>query len=125
MQQIEVDSVKVNLAFLTEITSLLTFLNLKLQGQDQNIAQLVGNLDALKAKLNQLKCSISKSEFLHLPKLMSVAVNITEDHITEFEHMISDLQEQFEERFQDVESLRPDLELFSSPMSCKIENQKP
>ena len=38
LQQIKVDSFKVNLAFLTEITSLLTSFNLKLQRQGQNIA---------------------------------------------------------------------------------------
>jgi hypothetical protein len=49
-----------SLAFLADLTSLLNVLNLKLQGQGQNISHLVIHIEGFRQKLSYLKTPCKK-----------------------------------------------------------------
>jgi len=58
-----------DLAFLVDVTSLLNYLNLKLQGKDKLFPRLVNGVNAFKMKLKLLISQLEKKDLSQLPNL--------------------------------------------------------
>ncbi|PNF19633.1 hypothetical protein B7P43_G01086 [Cryptotermes secundus] len=111
-----------NLAFLTDITQHLNVLNLQLQGKKQTICQMVGFVDSFRKKLHLFKSALDKNNLLHFP----CCRKLSEEEGLEFRdynEIIEDLSSEFKRRFNDFESFRTDISLFSNPIHCDIESQ--
>lgn len=110
------------LAFLTDITQHLNVLNLQLQGKKQTICQMVGFVDSFRKKLHLFKSALDKNNLLHFP----CCRKLSEEEGLEFRdyiEIIEDLTSEFDQRFNDFESFRPDISLFNNPIHCDIESQ--
>ncbi|PNF28389.1 hypothetical protein B7P43_G16748 [Cryptotermes secundus] len=115
-----------NLAFLTDITQHLNVLNLQLQGKKQTICQMVGFVDSFRKKLHLFKSALDKNNLLHFPCCRKLSEEEEEEEGLEFRdytEIIEDLSSEFDRRFNDFESFRPDISLFSNPIHCDIESQ--
>ncbi|PNF30217.1 hypothetical protein B7P43_G02592 [Cryptotermes secundus] len=111
-----------NLAFLTDITQHLNVLNLQLQGKKQTICQMVGFVDSFRKKLHLFKSALDKNNLLHFPccRKLSEGGGL---EFRDYTEIIEDLSSEFDRRFNDFESFRPDISLFSNPIHCDIESQ--
>ncbi|PNF24552.1 hypothetical protein B7P43_G05386 [Cryptotermes secundus] len=121
-----------NLAFLTDITQHLNVLNLQLQGKKQTICQMVGFVDSFRKKLHLFKSALDKNNLLHFPCCRKLSEEEEEEEEEEeggglefrdYSEIIEDLSSEFDRRFNDFESFRPDISLFSNPIHCDIESQ--
>lgn len=112
------------LAVITDLTSYLNNLHLKLQKANQTIFQLVSHIDTFRRKLVLLKNYLEGDIFHFYP---SCQILFTE-HGKECDfkkhlHLIDSLIAQFDTRFSDFETLKKDLILFENPLTVKIEEQ--
>ena len=114
-----------NLAFLTDITQHLNVLNLQLQGKKQTICQMVGFVDSFRKKLHLFKSALDKNNLLHFPCCRKLSEEEEEEGLEfrDYTEIIEDLSSEFDRRFNDFESFRPDISLFSNPIHCDIESQ--
>ncbi|PNF35719.1 hypothetical protein B7P43_G16163 [Cryptotermes secundus] len=114
-----------NLAFLTDITQHLNVLNLQLQGKKQTICQMVGFVDSFRKKLHLFKSALDKNNLLHFPCCRKLSEEEEEEDLEfrDYTEIIEDLSSEFDRRFNDFESFRPDISLFSNPIHCDIESQ--
>ncbi|PNF19089.1 hypothetical protein B7P43_G10815 [Cryptotermes secundus] len=113
-----------NLAFLTDITQHLNVLNLQLQGKKQTICQMVGFVDSFRKKLHLFKSALDKNNLLHFPCCRKLSEEEEEGlEFRDYTEIIEDLSSEFDRRFNDFESFRPDISLFSNPIHCDIESQ--
>lgn len=114
------------LAFLTDITAHLNELNLSLQGRNQLISDLMGNINGFRNKLKLFKLSLNKNDLAYFSSCGKIAKEL-EDYKTldfsEFAANIQELIEEFDTRFKDFESLKSSILLFSNPFLAKIEDQ--
>ncbi|PNF24012.1 hypothetical protein B7P43_G08632 [Cryptotermes secundus] len=102
-----------NLAFLTDITQHLNVLNLQLQGKKQTICQMVHFVDSFHKKLHLFKSALDKNNLLQFP----CCRKLSEEEGLEFRdytEIIEDLSSEFDRLFNDFESFRPDIFLFSN-----------
>ncbi|PNF23260.1 hypothetical protein B7P43_G17325 [Cryptotermes secundus] len=112
-----------NLAFLTDITQHLNVLNLQLQGKKQTICQMVGFVDSFRKKLHLFKSALDKNNLLHFPCCRKLSEEEEGLEFRDYTEIIEDLSSEFDRRFNDFESFRPDISLFSNPIHCDIESQ--
>ncbi|PNF36358.1 hypothetical protein B7P43_G18283 [Cryptotermes secundus] len=114
-----------NLAFLTDITQHLNVLNLQLQGKKQTICQMVGFVDSFRKKVHLFKSALDKNNLLHFPCCRKLSEEEEEEGLEfrDYTEIIEDLSSEFDRRFNDFESFRPDISLFSNPIHCDIESQ--
>ncbi|PNF23458.1 hypothetical protein B7P43_G08380 [Cryptotermes secundus] len=112
-----------NLAFLTNITQHLNVLNLQLQGKKQTICQMVGFVDSFHKKLHLFKSALDKNNLLHFPCCRKLSEEEEGLEFRDYTEIIEDLSSEFDRRFNDFESFRPDISLFSNPIHCDIESQ--
>ncbi|XP_023723809.1 protein FAM200A [Cryptotermes secundus] len=56
-----------NFAFLTDLTSHLNALNLKLQGKKQNISQLYGHIEGFRKQLDVMQIALKSNNTAHFP----------------------------------------------------------
>lgn len=85
-------------AFLSDITYYLNDLNLKLQGKNNTVCNLMSAIRAFQRKLEIFKSDIQEEGLLHFPKLKSQASG-TQHHI--YVEFLDKLIEHFETRFGD------------------------
>lgn len=77
-------------ALLTDISTHLNDLNLKLQGKNKNIFEMISSIDGFKQKLEILKNQISKNELNHFPCCQKIAIEFEGSN---FEHFGRKLQD--------------------------------
>ena len=113
-----------SLAFLTDISQHLNKLNLQLQGRKQTISLMIGFLDGLRKKLVIFKNLLVEKKLIHFPCCEIIKTEFDDEF--NFEYCITHLDEltvEFEKRFEEVELMRPQINLFNNPMAVEIEKQ--
>jgi len=111
-----------SLAFLTDISQHLNKLNLQLQGKKRTISQII---DGLGKKQVVFKNLVVEKKLIHFPCCEIIKTELDDEF--NFEHCITHLDEltvEFERRFEEVELLRSQINLFNNPMAVKIEEQE-
>jgi len=77
-EDLKIISFMKSLAFLTDLTSHLNILNLKLQGRGQNICQLFSNIEGFRKKLEIFKNALENNDTTYFPscqeKLKSIGM---------------------------------------------------
>lgn len=111
------------LAFLTDITSYLNELNLNLQGKNQNICDLFGHVVEFRKKLELLKENMKKNQLINFP-CAEIQTEYTNVNFSHFHNNLSTLLYDFNTRFADFELMKHDIDLFFSPLTAKISDQK-
>lgn len=110
-----------NLAFLTDLTSHLNALNLKLQGKKQNISQLYGHIEGFRKKLDVMQIALKANNTAHFPSCQQLKEEEENDtKFSMFHEIIIDIKKEFQDRFQDFDSLKPKLALFNNPMEIEV-----
>ncbi|KAL4125892.1 hypothetical protein QTP88_010129 [Uroleucon formosanum] len=115
-----------SLAFLTNISQHLNKLNLQLQGRKQTISQIIGFLDGFRKKLELFKNVFVENKLIHFPCCEVIKQEF--DNEFNFEHCITHIDElivEFKRRFEEIELMRPQINLFNNPMAVEIEKQDP
>ena len=110
------------LAFITDLTSSLNILNLKLQKANQSISQLVSHIDSFRRKLILMKNHLENDIFEQSCKILLTEYG-KECDFKKHLYIIESLITQFDTRFNDLEPLRKHLILFENPLTVKIEEQ--
>jgi hypothetical protein len=110
------------LAFLADLTESLNYLNLKLQGKNQNIAQLMSHIDSFRRKLSIFKDNMEKNDPTHFKACTVINEELENADFTHFADYIEDLAKEFQTRFSDFYNMKT-LQLFSNPLGSKIEEQ--
>ncbi|KAK5643804.1 hypothetical protein RI129_007649 [Pyrocoelia pectoralis] len=64
------------LAFLTDFMGDYNLLNLQLQGKGKNIIELLGSINAFKAKLKLFASQLKTQNFKYFPYLLNLLVNV-------------------------------------------------
>ena len=89
-----------NLAFLTDLTSHLNELNVKLQGRERIITELYGSIQAFKQKLLLWEHQFTNKETVHFPNLTTVVQCVETLDVKEYVRIMRRLQ-----RFHDITKL--------------------
>jgi len=110
-------------ALITDLTSHLNNLNLKLR-QQNHFSSIVSHIDWFRTKLKLIKFHLKRDNFYFYPSCQILFTEHGKDcdfktHL----HLIDILITQFEKRFSDFETLRKELILFENPLTIKIEKQ--
>jgi len=108
-----------DLAFFIDITKFLSELNFKLQGKEHFINVLYENIQSFVSKLTFLKNQMIERKVVHFKNLS------TRNNLTNFEkyiELLNLLLVEFERRFQDFNSKRKYIKLFSDPFTIKPED---
>lgn len=114
------------LAFLTDITSHLNELNLKLQGRNQLVSDLIGNINGFRNKLRILKFSLENNDLAHFSSCRRLAEEL-KDEVLDFSVCGANIQEiidEFNARFKEFERLKSSVLLFNNPLGVDIEDQQ-
>ena len=104
-----------DLAFLVDITSHLNELNSRLQRKGQLINCMFDHVKAFQVKISLWKNQISNKNFAHFPTLS----NCKDQNTQKYAKLISELREEFENRFHDLKKNTSNFEIFSCPFSIK------
>lgn len=108
-----------NLAFLTDLTSHLNALNTNLQGKKQLITQIFDNVKSFQVKLTLWEKQLSTGNVVHFSNLNSLN-KVEQKSLKEYADVISNLQVQFNRRFQDFRVLKPHFQLFPPHLLWKL-----
>lgn len=113
------------LAFLTDFTNHLNDLNLKMQGKDKLITDLVGCINGFRSKLKIFASTIGINSLVHFKSCQKIVEDFPDENVdfSEFQKNVKDVQDEFDKRFRDFEEIKKDISLFSNPMSAKTEEQ--
>lgn len=116
------------LAFLTDLTNHLNSLNLSLQGRNQTISDLIGLINGFRNKLNVFKHALEKNNLAHFPSCLQLAEEFNNEINIDFSCCSEQIQhviDEFNTRFQDIESLKSSVLLYNNPLVATIEDQPP
>ncbi|KAK6490688.1 general mRNAion factor II-I repeat domain-containing protein 2-like, partial [Huso huso] len=114
-----------DLAFLTDLTSLLNDLNLKLQGHGKLISSLFDSVKSFERKLQLLQGQLKEGSLAHFP----ACKELLEEEGKVLDHLCSDknnqimekLQAEFRHRFSDFRSHEQAFDIFQDPFKCAPE----
>lgn len=115
------------LAFLTDLTNHLNSLNLSLQGRNQTVSDLIGIINGFRNKLKVFKHALENKNLTHFPSCLQLAEEFKEK-VIEFSSCSSHIQqviEEFNARFEEIESLKSSVLLYNNPLGATIEDQPP
>lgn len=94
----------------------MNVLNTKLQGKDQFISQLIGNIKAFKQKLILFQNQLKVKNFAHFPYCQKM--HEKHPHMKmQYDDQIQILHNAFDDRFSDFEKCQTKIDVFSSPFS--------
>ena len=118
--QLENESWLSDLSFAVDITGHLNELNLKLQGKNHFIHNLLGSVKAFEQKLKLWKNQLSQGNVManHFPEL-SKRPNI---NTGKFATELQKLSDDFAKRLQDIRGREKEIKIFANPMNCDIED---
>ena len=107
-----------DLAFLADINSHLNELNFCLQRKGQLVNCMFDHVKAFQVKLSLLENQINNKNFTQFPTLL----NCKDQNTQKYAKHISELSEEFENRFHDFKENASSFEIFSGPFSIKTDN---
>ncbi|XP_059573054.1 general transcription factor II-I repeat domain-containing protein 2A-like [Alligator mississippiensis] len=114
------------LAFLTDTTTHLNELNLKLQSKNNTISDLFGCVNGFRRKLKLFKVGLEKGDLIHFPsckELEKEMENFEGVNFLEFSSNVDAMVKEFDNRFTELELLKNTLMLFNNPLGSVLENQ--
>lgn len=109
-----------DLAFLADTTSMLNELNLELQGKEHNICDLSKIIFNFKTKLFLLLSQIDSGDFSNFPKTSNICVRPENYKRQKYLDIFESLFYNFQDRFQDLETVQPKIDLFENPFRCDL-----
>lgn len=112
------------LCSLTFLTEYLSRLNEKLQEKDKLITTMYDNIQAFQSKLQLWERQMRLLKFDHFPKLQSLG-HASQESCDTFSDLLRDLQQEFQERFQDVSNLSREYKRFTLPFSVRVDDVAP
>ena len=108
------------LALLTDITTHLNALNLKLQGKEVLVTDMYGHITAFEVKLRLWEAQLADSQFAHFPRLAACDPDtIDQDTCVS---VVSSLRQEFASRFGGVKVLEGDFKLFTAPFDVAVDD---
>ncbi|KAM8939201.1 general transcription factor II-I repeat domain-containing protein 2B-like [Pelodytes ibericus] len=117
-----------SLAFLTDITLHLNYLNKKLQEKDQQVSQLYNHISAFRNTLMLLKLNLLRNELTHLQCCNELFQEIEENgtmlDFSRFVPKIDILIDNFTQRFQGFNKMNSSFRLFNNPLNTNIANEE-
>lgn len=114
-----------NLAFLADVTNLLNDLNLKLQGKDKNITEMISTISAFKKKLNLVISQLERQELWNF-KNMSAELERQEKQLCSFSYstcidQLKNVSSDFDARFEDFSAIEPVASFMAYPFGTHID----
>ncbi|KAL6463909.1 hypothetical protein MHYP_G00283000 [Metynnis hypsauchen] len=107
-----------DLAFMVDITSYLSELNVKLQGPNQLLVSLLSHVKSFEAKLKLWQVQLARGNVGHFPTLQNH--NPVPERTKEYANECTYLLEAFAQRFQDVKAKEQDLNIFATPFNVNV-----
>ena len=114
------------LAFLTDFTNHLNSLNLSLQGRNQTVSDLIGIINGFRNKLKVFKHALENKNLTHFPSCLQLAEEFKVKDLNEFSSCSSQIQQvidEFNTRFDEIESLKSSVLLYNNPLGATIGDQ--
>ena len=108
-----------DLAFLIDMTQMLSDLNCKPQGKDQLVHKMLEHVESFMAKLLVIKNQLLSKKTTHLSTL-SERDSESIDH-TKYCGLLDTLKDEFENKCQDFKQAKIDLAMFSDPFTVNAE----
>lgn len=106
-------------AFLTDITEKLNSLNLQLQGKDKDIGGMISDVMSFSKKLELWEKNVTQLEYKHFPSLKKIVEKHNPpqhpSNNQEYIEILSNLRQQFDQRFQDFKSILIVAKFVNSP----------
>ncbi|XP_050508133.1 general transcription factor II-I repeat domain-containing protein 2A-like [Diabrotica virgifera virgifera] len=103
-------------------------LNLSLQGRNQTVSDLIGMINGFRNKLNVFKRALEKNNLTHFPSCLQIAEEFNGEENIEFSSCISQIEQvidEFNTRFEEIESLKSSVLLYNNPLGATIDDQPP
>ncbi|XP_050505455.1 general transcription factor II-I repeat domain-containing protein 2A-like [Diabrotica virgifera virgifera] len=103
-------------------------LNLSLQGRNQTVSHLIGTINGFRNKLNVFKRAVEKYNLTHFPSSLQIAEEFNGEENIEFSSCISQIEQvidEFNTRFEEIESLKSSVLLYNNPLGATIDDQPP
>lgn len=111
-----------DLAFMVDITQHLNTLNTKLQGRNRVVTQYYDSISAFKMKLSLWETQLSNGDTAHFSCLTAVrpeAPGRPDNDLDKYKDNITDLLQEFEQRFQVFGELQNKFGFFRLPFTAK------
>lgn len=100
-----------DLAFLTDLTSMLNELNLELQGKDKYVINMISSVNAFKSKLQLLSSRLQRSDLRNFPHMQAELKRQGNDTAqldsARYEEQVQSILSEFDRRFTDFASIEP------------------
>ncbi|KAJ8876859.1 hypothetical protein PR048_021306 [Dryococelus australis] len=112
-----------NLNMEGDITGYLNELNLKLQGKDHLVSDLVGHINGFRSKLNLFTTALEENDFSCCRQLTEEFENDEALGFSEFSINIQNIMAEFNIRFQDFEGMKSSILIFNNPLGVVIQEQ--
>ncbi|KAG0724696.1 General transcription factor II-I repeat domain-containing protein 2 [Chionoecetes opilio] len=100
------------LALLTDITTHLNDLNVKLQGKNILVTDMYSHITAFEVKLRLWEAQLAAGQFMHFPRIAACAPDDVD--LNTCVGVVTSLREEFASRFTGVWPLAPGFKLFTS-----------
>ena len=108
------------LALLTDITTHLNALNVKLQGKDILITDVHAHITAFEVKLRLWEAQLANSQLYHFPRLAACVPDDVEPDTCV--SVVASLREEFASRFAGIKPLAADFKLFTAPFDFPVDD---
>jgi ABC-type phosphate transport system auxiliary subunit len=112
-----------NLASLTDLTNHMNTLSLRLQGHEQVITDMYDCVKSfiLSCKLTLWSQQLVSGNLAHFKTLQSVD-KVDEECLEEYRDIVSNVQNEFDQLFEDFESMEKEFALFSTPFTMDMKH---
>ncbi|KAG0723767.1 General transcription factor II-I repeat domain-containing protein 2 [Chionoecetes opilio] len=107
------------LAQLTDITTHLNDLNVKLQGKNILVTDMYSHITAFEVKLRLWEAQLAAGQFMHFPRIATCAPDDVD--LNTCVGVVTSLREEFASRFTGVRPLAPGFKLFTSPFDFPVD----
>ena len=108
------------LALLTDITTHLNALNVKLQGKDILITDMHAHITAFEVKVRLWEEQLANSQLDHFPRLAACVPDDVEPDTCV--SVVASLREEFASRFAGIKPLAADFKLFTAPFDFPVDD---
>ncbi|XP_060119664.1 general transcription factor II-I repeat domain-containing protein 2-like [Heteronotia binoei] len=107
-----------DLAFMVDITEHLNSLHTKMQDRNKVVTELYDSIWGFEMKLQLWEKQLQKNNLAHFPTMKS----LSGDHVSteKYGRKISELRNEFQERFSDFRNLQRDFRIFRNPFSVDV-----
>lgn len=114
-----------DLAFLTDLTDLLNYLNLELQGKDKYVIDMISSVNTFKSKLQLLSSRLQRCDVQNFPHMQAELQRQGKDFVqldsARYEEQVQSILSEFEKRFTDFASIEPVASYLCFPFGASID----